>query len=778
MNSSQLVTHWGTYEIQTAGTDVSDVRASPADLHPSHIGRNLVGASHTQARVMGPFIRRGWLESTPRSKRRSQGDDYVAVEWKEALDLVANELTRIRSEYGNGAIFGGSYGWGSAGRFHHAQSQIHRFLNSIGGYVRSVNTYSHAVEEVMLPYIVGDREWFLDQIPTWEDIRHHSELVVSFGGLPKRSTHVTPGGVGSHEQLLQQQACLDNGVRFVMVSPNSSETYVSTNETLAPRPGTDVALMLALTFEIIRSDLADWDFVSRCCRGGEQVRSYLFGEYDGIRKDAGWASQICGIDPVLIRRLAHDLATQRSLITVSWALQRQQYGESTYWAAFTLAAFAGSMGRPGGGIGTGYSSMHNAHLGGRLKVVAALPQLTSAITQFIPVARIADMLLNPNSEFTFRESKYTYPDIRLIYWVGGNPFHHHQDLNKLMRAWNRPETVIVHEPFWTATAKRADIVLPSALPFERVDLAMGLGDPWLQFSEQAVEPPLGILTDYQIFCELAERLGVLNTFSEGRSSLEWIEHLYDETRINCLSLGVKLPAFSEFITLKRINIAKSVEGTSCRQSAFELLRSDPSRFPIPTESGRIELFSETIAALGYSDCPGFGAWIEPSEWLGSKLADTFPLHLISHQPDNRLHSQLDFGAASQSGKRSGYEVARVSPQTASNYGLSDGDAVLVFNARGAAIAITCIDPGLMPQVIQMATGAWLDPIDPSTPGSIDKAGNPNVLTLDIGSSAFAQGPSAHTCLVQIERWEGSLPPLTAFNPPKISSSVRTSRTIY
>lgn len=122
----------------------------------------------------------------------------VEVSFGEAINLVAGELDRIRRDFGNQAIFGGSYGWGSAGRFHHAQSQVHRFLNSIGGYTSSVNTYSHAADEVILPHIVGDRDWLLQSTPRWSQIAENTRLVLAFGGLPRRSVQVNPGGVGSH----------------------------------------------------------------------------------------------------------------------------------------------------------------------------------------------------------------------------------------------------------------------------------------------------------------------------------------------------------------------------------------------------------------------------------------------------------------------------------------------------------------------------------------------------------------------------------------------------
>jgi biotin/methionine sulfoxide reductase len=88
----------------------------------------------------------------------------------------------------------------------------------------------------------------------------------------------------------------------------------------------------------------------------------------------------------------------------------------------------------------------------------------------IPAARISDCLLHSGKPFDFNGKRTCYPDIRLVYWAGGNPFHHHQDINKLRRAWQKPETAVVHEPWWTATARHADIVLPATTSLERDDI--------------------------------------------------------------------------------------------------------------------------------------------------------------------------------------------------------------------------------------------------------------------------------------------------------------------
>ena len=202
---------------------------------------------------------------------------------------------------------------------------------------------------------------------------------------------------------------------------------------------------------------------------------------------------------------------------------------------------------------------------------------------------------------------------------------------------------------------------------------------------------------------------------------------------------------------------------------FAALRADPAGRPLPTPSGKIEIASATIAGFGYDDCPGHPAWMEPAEWLGAELAGRFPLHLISNQPYTRLHSQYDNGGYSQDSKVGGREPIRMHPDDAAARGICDGDVVRVFNDRGSCLAGAVLDANVRRSVVQLSTGAWWDPVSPGDPGALDRHGNPNVLTIDKGTSRLAQGPIAQTALVELERYGGVVPPVEAFTPPELIS---------
>ena len=761
-------THWGAYWVRAEDDRIVEVEPFEDDPMPSSIGYSIPDAVHHTSRVAKPMIRRGWLEGGPGAADGARGrDTFVPVEWDEALDLVAGELRRVSDTHGNEAIFGGSYGWASAGRFHHAQSQVHRFLNCAGGYTSAVNSYSTAAAQVIVPRVLGvdfqDMMWH--HTAPWPVIAEHTKLLVMFGGIGVKNAQVSMGGVTRHDTGPWLERCRDNGVQFVNISPLRSDAYDRVDaEWLPVTPNADVALMLGLAHVLETEDLADRQFLARHCAGYDRFRPYLLGEADGTHKTPEWAAALCGISADRIRDLARRMAAERCLISVSWSLQRGDHGEQPYWMAATLAAMLGQVGLPGGGVGFGYGAIGGIGSPIRRLEGMSLPQGTNPVKRFIPVARIADMLLGPGEPFDFNGQRLEYPDIKLVYWCGGNPFHHHQDLNRLRQAWQRPETVIVHEPWWTATAKHADIVLPATTTLERNDIGRAGSDVFLIAMPQFVSPVGDARSDYETFAGLARRLGVEDAFTEGRDEREWLEHLYSRFRQRLAEAGLTLPGFEEFWEAGHIELP--VEGHEHTSTPFAAFRDDPVAHPLATPSGRIEIFSETIAGFGYDDCPGHPTWMEPREWLGADRAARYPLHLLSPQPATRLHSQLDCGKTSLDAKLRGREVMLMNADDASARGIEDGDLVRLFNDRGACLAGVRLSPDVRPGVVALSTGAWFDPADDgdSAP-ALERHGNPNALTLDKGTSRLAQGASAHTTLVEVERFDGEAPAILAHEPP-------------
>jgi biotin/methionine sulfoxide reductase len=431
--------------------------------------------------------------------------------------------------------------------------------------------------------------------------------------------------------------------------------------------------------------------------------------------------------------------------------------------AVTLAAMLGQIGLPGGGFGCGYSATNGIGQPTRQINWAALPQGHNPVADFIPVARISDLLLRPGETIDYDGRRLTLPDIRLIYWVGGNPFHHHQDINRLLRAWQQPETIIVHERWWNTLARHADIVLPATTALERNDVAFNKRDGFAIAMQQAVPPVGQARNDHDIFAALAERFGVHKAFTEERSELDWLRYIYNVSRQRAAEDDVELPDFETFWQQGYLELPAPPQ-PRVLLSGF---RDNPENHPLRTPSGRIEIFSETIAGFAYDDCPGHPVWLEPLEWLGSEKTAQYPLHLISNQPKTRLHSQLDNGSVSRASKIQGREPMLINPQDAAARAIEDGSVVRVFNDRGACFAGVTISAAIQPGVVALATGAWYDPLEPGVIGTLDKHGNANVLTPDKGTSKLAQAPIAHSTLVEVERFDGELPSVTVFTAPPI-----------
>ncbi|MBL8703777.1 MAG: molybdopterin guanine dinucleotide-containing S/N-oxide reductase [Rhodospirillales bacterium] len=750
--------HWGVFSARWRNNKL-EMRPHPGDPDPSAILENFPAALRHRARIERPMVRRGWLERGAGPDPKRGRDEFVAASWDKVLDLLGAELKRVRDKHGPGAVFGGSYGWASAGRFHHAQSQIHRFLNTaIGGYVKSVNSYSSGASSVILPQVLDEYEDLTKRNVTWEQIAEHSDIVLAFGGMALKNSAVAGGSISQHVERGAMERAQKRGCKFVLVGPLRSDLPEEAGaEWISAVPGTDTALMLGLVHTRVAEGLHDKAFLAKYTEGWPVFERYLLGQADGQPKDAAWAAGITGVSAEAIRALARRMAGKRTLVVVAHSLQRAEHGEQPAWMGAVLAAALGQIGLPGGGYGYALGAI--GYYGRRVNAVPipTLSQGRNGVTDFIPVARIADMLLGPGTTYRYNGQTRTYPDIRLVYWAGGNPFHHHQDLNRLRRAFRQVDTFVVHELAWTATARHADIVLPCTMTLEREDLGASSNDPLL-VPMHPVLPPVGeARDDYAIFADLAERLGAREAFTEGRTVRQWLAHLYEPTRQAMAAMGKPAPDFATFWRGEGLEMPQHADdGGKLRR-----FREDPDANKLPTPTGKIEVFSAKIDAHGDADCPGHPTWMKPSD-VPSKGA---PLYLVANQPATRLHSQFDFGGHSDGAKHRGREVATMNPVDATPRGIGDGDIIRLFNERGACLAGVRLSDGIRPGVIQLPTGAWYDPMDPAEDAPLCVHGNPNVLTRDVGTSSLAQGCTGQLTTVEVERFTGNLPPIQAFDPP-------------
>jgi len=761
----RTASHWGVYDAEVEGGVMTGVRPVAQDTDPSPLIHAMPGVVRDRTRIAQPMVRESWLArgAAGSDRARRGGEPFVPVSWDRALGLVAGELDRVRRDHGNAAIYGGSYGWASAGRFHAARDQTQRFLNTIGGYTGSVLSYSYGAGLAIAPHVVGTAACVTGTATAWPVVAQNAKLVVAFGGMPLKNAQIDHGGTAEHGFTGFLKSLRDNGVDVVLVSPCRDDLPDWLGAAWLPiRPNTDTALMLALAHTLVSEGRHDRAFLSRYTVGFEKFAPYLTGETDGVVKDADWAAPICEIPAETIRALARRMASVRTMINSSWSVQRGDHGEQPYWMTVVLAALLGQVGLPGGGFTFGYGAVAGV---GIPRPRVPRPGVTAGVNPvkaFIPVSRVTDMLLSPGETIDFNGQRITYPDIRLVYWAGGNVFHHHQDINRLLRAWQRPETIVVHEPFWTPMARHADIVLPATLTLERNDIGAASLDRWLIAMKRVVAPYGEARNDYDIYAGLAERLGAGAAYTEGRDEMGWLRHLYDVVRQQAARGAIEMPSFDDFWAAGELGFAAPEKPFVL----FEDFRDDPDGAKLATPSGRIEIFSERIAGFGYDDCPGHPAWMPPVEWLGAP-SPRFPLHLLSNQPRTRLHSQLDQGSVSRASKIKGREPVRLNPADAAARGIQDGDVVRVFNDRGACLAGAALTEDVRPGVVVLPTGAWYDPAESGRIGALDRHGSVNVLTRDAGTSKLSQMPVAQSALVEVERWDGALPGVGAFEPPAV-----------
>ena len=760
--------HWGPMLVETDGDTVFSSRSALAGTFPNSLQSVVRDQVHSKTRVRWPMVRKGFLAS-PDSPQGTRGqDEFVRVSWEDALNLIHTQHQRIRNTYGPSSIFAGSYGWRSNGVFHKAATLLQRYMSLAGGYTGHLGDYSTGAAQAIMPYVVGGNEVYQQQT-SWPLILEHTDVVVLWSANPLNTLKIAwnasdEQGIPYFDQLRK------SGKRLICIDPMRSETvdfFGESMEWIAPHMGTDVALMLGIAHTLVENGWHNAEFLHRCTTGYDTFAEYLTGERDGVAKTAEWAAEICGVDAAKIRELAKLFHENSTMLMSGWGMQRQQFGEQKHWMLVTLAAMLGQIGTPGGGFGLSYHFSNGGNPTRRSAVLASMQGSvkdgTDAVDK-IPVARIVEALENPGAPYQHNGMDRHFPDIRFVWWAGGANFTHHQDTNRLIRAWQKPELVVISECFWTAAAHHADIVLPATTSFERDDLTMtgDYSNQHLVPMKQVVPPRDEARNDWDVFADLSERWekGGHERFTEGKTDLQWLETFYEIAGQRGASQQVTLPPFSEFWETNQL-----IEMPESEQNAqfirFAAFRADPQANPLKTDSGKIEIFSQRIAGFNYADCPGHPTWLEPDEWHGN--AEQNQLQLLSAHPAHRLHSQLNYTSLRERYAVADREPLTLHPEDALKRWIENGDLVRVWNGRGQVLAGAVVTDGIRPGVICLHEGSWPD-LEVNA-GGICKNGAVNVLTKDLPSSKLGNGCAGNTALVWLEKYSGPVLPLTAFDPP-------------
>ncbi|AKH20750.1 trimethylamine-N-oxide reductase TorA [Sedimenticola thiotaurini] len=769
--------HWGAFRAEVKDGRWVGVKPWEGDPHPSHQLKGVMDSVYSASRIKYPMVRRAFLEKGPGAAVEERGaGDFVRVSWDKALDLVANELKRVNKTYGPEGVYAGSYGWKSSGKLHNCQSLLRRALNVglNGGFVNSTGDYSTAASQVIMPHVMGTLEVY-EQQTVWPVVVEHTDTLVFWGADPVKTNQIS-WTVADHDTYTYLQEFKDTGKKVICIDPFKTETAKFFNAEWIPiRPHTDTALMLGVAHTLYVEGKHDADFLDEYTFGFDKFLPYLMGETDGTPKSAEWAANICEVPAEQIKSLANLFTEGRTMLASGWSIQRQHHGEQSHWMLVTLASMLGQIGLPGGGFGLSYHyscggcpSATSPILPGITdggQAVEGAAWLSNAGAANIPVSRVVEMLENPGGDFDFNGKRAKYPNAKLAYWVGGNPFAHHQDRNRMIKAWQKLETVVVQDFQWTATARFADIVLPATSSYERNDIEH-IGDYSLKAilaMKKVIDPVFEARNDYDIFADIAERLGNREAFTEGKSELEWIQSFYSEAEKQGQAQQMDVPDFESFW---KEGVAVFPISDEAKQFVrYGDYREDPLLEPLGTPTGKIEIYSKNIEKMNYDDCPPHPTWMEPIERLNGPGAK-YPLHINSSHPNDRLHSQLCGTVLRESYAVAGREPCVINPQDAAARGIKDGDVVRVFNDRGQVLAGAIISEDTRPGVIRLYEGGWYNPVEGGKPGSLDAYGDVNCLTPGLGTSKLAQGNCGHTGLADVEKFTGTLPEVTVFDAPK------------
>jgi len=762
--TSLTVSHWGAYYAEVKGGRFTRAIPFKDYNYPTPMVQAMPDLLYSPSRIRYPMVRKGFYQNREKSDTSKRGaEPFVRVSWDEASQMVADQLKRVKTAYGNRSIYGGSYGWQSAGRFHSASGALHRLLSLYGGYVYYVNTYSAPVLPVITPHVLGDAR---PAASNWPTIIDNSKLIVFFGFNPLINDEIHSGGDGSNYDFAWIQKVKQAGIPIVSINPVNEDTdqFFGT-ERIAIRPNTDTAFMLGMAHVLYTEKLHDQAYLDKYTVGFQKFADYLTGKSDGTPKTPEWAAPITDVSADAIRTLARRMAKNRTQIMGGFSLQRAQHGEQPVWMMITLSAMLGTFGKPGGGAQINFPPGLGVPAG-EAPGVSGLSAIPNPVKDFVPVSKWVDLIGNPGQTIDYDGQKITYPDIKMVMWAGGNPFHHSQDTNTLVKTWQHPEVTVVADYNWTPSAKFADIVLPATTTLERNDITASTH--YLMAMKKIVDPLFEARSDFEIFADVADKLGLKDKFTEGKDETAWLQEMYAVAQKQGTARGADMPDFQGFWDREYLNFPDAA--ATLNTVAYSDFIANPALNALGTPSGKIEIFSEKIASFSYDDCPGHPTWIEPTEWLGGAKAKQYPLHVITRHPKYRLHSQLDNTFIHDWYQVQQREPLWINPRDAQARGIADGDVVRVFNDRGEVLAGAVVTEQVRPGVVLMSEGGWYDPMNPNIPSSLGKHGNVNLLTMNEGDSKLSQGNASNTSLAQVEKYTGTLPAISAFTPPEEAQS--------
>jgi len=757
--------------------DRPDTIAAP-QLRACARGRAYLRRQYHPDRLLYPLKRIG---------KRGDGK-FTRISWDEAFSEVSSQMVRVKSEYGNDALFV-PYGTGSYNQLN-GSHVARRLLNLFGGCLGIYNSYSWGATNIATPTVYGTLVTG-NQRQDWLNSRY----ILMWGWNPAEMRD------GTNSDYFIKLA-RENGAHVVCIDPRHSLSAAALADEWIPiRPGTDAAMMSAMAYVMLTEGLYDADFVRTHCvgfdasqmpiEGAENYSDYLLGVQDGIPKTPEWAEAITAVPAATIARIAREYATVKpAVLYQGYGMQRRAYGEQVVRAGCVLAAITGNVGISGGwasGLGL------QADDGGPHWTLFPLGE--NPVRASIPVFLWTEACLRAQ-DLTSADGVLGVPrlknNIKFIYAVATNCLiNQHADVNRsaeILRDESKVEFIVVQDNFLTPTGMFADIILPACTQFE----TWGVEDGWKYGDEvilqpKIVEPPGETKSDYRICADIAGRLGIGEAFTENRDEKDWVEYCLNVFRSTRFP---GLPTLDEFLLS---NIGVYSNPVTHPKIAFADFRADPQKYPLATPSGKIEIFSKKLHDMGnLNDIPAVPKYIQ--EWespfrnceegalpdeaisvsemslrgaaLGTKQSpvqqsasnskeiasgknqerprnDVYTLQAIGHHTLARVHSTH----ANNDWLQEAFpQRIFINPIDAAARGIHDGDLVRVWNDRGELVIPARVTPRILPGVVDIPQGAWWKPDS----NGVDRGGCINVLTSHRWTPlAFAT--AQHTIMVQVER---------------------------
>lgn len=671
-----------------------------------------------------------------RTGKRGEGK-FKRITWEEAIDTIANEVKRIGDTYGPESRYV-NYATGQSSGIHGGRNSVRKLLSLTGGFLNYRIDYSVGAGSVATPYTYGN-----NTPGNSFDSLLHSKYIILWGQNPSEMIFSTV-----YREFLM--GAKKNGAKIVVIDPRYSDTAIAfADEWIPILPTTDNALMDAMGYVIITEKLHDQAFLDKYCLGfdgnhmpagvpkNESLKSYLLGDKDGIPKTPEWAEKICRVPAEKIRELARNYAQAKPAALIQgWAPQRQAYGEQFMRGGAQLACLTGNVGKLGGWAGaTGLYKRKGIVLPFTYQnpIQASIPCFlwTKAVEHGTEMTA-ADGLQGTDK---------LKSNIKLIFNMAGNALlNQHADIEKtkaLLEDESKVEFIVASDLFMTPSAKYADILLPGTTFFERWDIGMpwGNGD-YVVLGQQAIQPLYECRNEYDVFAEVAEKLGVKDQYSGGKTILDLVKESVERTRNE---VDPTFPTFEEF-KKNGVHHFKYTEPLI----AYKPQIDDIEKNPFPTPSGKIELFSKALWDMNnHQEIPAIAKYIPSWEGPEDPLIEKYPLQLTSWHYKRRCHSTYD---NQEWLEESAKQEMWMNPSDAQKRGIKDGDRAQVYNDRGMITIDVKVTPRIVPGVAAIPQGAWYSP----DKQGIDQRGSVNVLTSQRPTPLAKANPQL-TNLVEVKK---------------------------